>query len=145
MKLKALSDFPVIVKYPLSWSDMDIFGHVNSIKYFKYFENAHALYLEKVGFWKMYHNEHIGGVIKELNCNYLNQLFYPDNIEIGARISHFLDEGVQFEYFIAGEKTGLAAVGESHFVFYDYNHKTPIKIPEKLKITICEFDKNIII
>ena len=145
MKLKVLDDFPVVVKYPLSWGDMDIFGHVNSISYFKYFENANAVYLEKVGFWEIYHKNNIGGVIKELKCNYLNQLFYPDTIEIGARITQFLAEGVQFEYFITSGKSGLAAIGEAHFVFYDYNKKTPIKIPAKLKDTICKFDQNVIV
>ena len=35
-----LAGFPVVVDIPVAWGEMDAFGHVNNVMYFRYFETA---------------------------------------------------------------------------------------------------------
>jgi acyl-CoA thioester hydrolase len=34
----SLADYPVVVEIPVAWGEMDAYGHVNNIVYFRYFE-----------------------------------------------------------------------------------------------------------
>ena len=48
MMEKLLADYPVVVETPVAWGEMDAFGHVNNIVYFRYFETARIAYFEKL-------------------------------------------------------------------------------------------------
>ena len=35
-----VADYPVVIEIPVAWGEMDAYGHVNNIVYFRYFESA---------------------------------------------------------------------------------------------------------
>ena len=47
-----LADFHVVIDQPVAWGDMDSFGHVNNVVYFRYFENARVEYFRRIGWWE---------------------------------------------------------------------------------------------
>ncbi len=44
-----LPSYPVVVEWDVAWGDMDAYGHVNNVVYFRYFEQARIAYLERIG------------------------------------------------------------------------------------------------
>jgi acyl-CoA thioester hydrolase len=34
------SDFPAFMQMPTRWEDVDVYGHVNNVKYYSYFDTA---------------------------------------------------------------------------------------------------------
>jgi len=43
-----MSDYPVVVDIPVAWGEMDAYGHLNNIVYFRYFETARMAYFERL-------------------------------------------------------------------------------------------------
>ena len=48
---EALAGFPVVVGIPLLWGDLDAFGHINNVVYFRWCETARVEYMVRVGLW----------------------------------------------------------------------------------------------
>ena len=46
--MKELSVYPVIYDQKVAWGDMDAFGHVNNVQYYRYIESSRILYMENV-------------------------------------------------------------------------------------------------
>lgn len=46
--MKELSVYPVILEQTVAWGDMDAFGHVNNVQYYRYIESARIAYLMKL-------------------------------------------------------------------------------------------------
>lgn len=134
--MKILEDFPVKTEAEVQWGDMDAWGHVNNMFFFRYFENARMKYSELMGLQKMYDEQKLGAVLSGTSCRYLVPLTYPDVITTGARVTAMNEFGMTMEYFVSSRDKGLVAFGESEIVIYDYNILKKTKMPLKLKETI---------
>ena len=55
-----LKDFPIVIEIPVAWGEMDAFGHVNNIIYFRYFESARLAYFHQTGYLKFVEEHGIG-------------------------------------------------------------------------------------
>ena len=63
-----LADFPVVVQLPLHWGEMDAFGHLNNVVYFRYFETARIHYFERCGFMATYEQDRGGAILHSTSC-----------------------------------------------------------------------------
>lgn len=135
--IKAINDFKLVIKIPVAWIDMDSLGHVNSSKYFTYFESARIAYFENLNILEYFKSHNIAGVLASNECSYLNPLYYPDILSVGARVNEVSKFGLTMEYFIESSKSGLSAIGETNIIFFDFttNKKTyiPTEIVEIIK------------
>ena len=43
------ADYPVVISLPVQWGDQDLFGHVNNVVYFRWYESARIAYLDRIG------------------------------------------------------------------------------------------------
>ena len=140
--LKIFDDFNLKVQIQVAWVDMDALGHVNSSKYFAYFETARIKYFENLGLLKYFSLHKIAGVLSKTDCNYFIQLSYPDILTVGARVTNLFKEHIIMEYFIKSELHGLSTIGESEIVFYDYKTNNKISVPAKVIDEIITFEND---
>ncbi len=137
----ALIDFPLVIKLPVVWREMDSLGHVNNVIYFTYFENARIAYFERVGMPEKMVENSKGPILGSTSCRFKAPLVYPDTIWVGARMRGLSEYRFHQNYLVVSEKLGrVAATGEGAIVYYDYllAQKTPI--PETLRQRILAFD-----
>ena len=124
-------EFPVQVRFPVAWGELDSFQHVNNVWYYRYFENARCKYFEDVGIWEL-KKTGIGPVLAETKCKYLQQLEYPDHLVVGARVRSIGRTSFIMDYMIVSDKVGIAATGEGILVMYDFNTSKKINVPVEL-------------
>ena len=141
--MKSISEFPVQVRFPIAWGEMDAFYHVNNVNYYRYFENARAKYFDEIGFFERQVKTGIAPVLAETNCKYLQSLTYPDNLVVGARVKSVGQTSFIMEYIIVSEKLGVAAVGEGVLVMYDFNTSQKIDVPDEIKTAIKKLEKRL--
>lgn len=139
--MKSISDFPVQVRFPIAWGDMDAFNHVNNVNYFRYIENARAKYFDEVGFWEFHLRSGIAPVMAETKCQYLQSLTYPDNLVVGTRVSYVGQTSFVMEYLIVSEKLGVAAVGEGVLVMVDFKTSEKVNVPDEIRTAIEKVEK----
>jgi acyl-CoA thioester hydrolase len=115
------------------WMDNDVYGHVNNVQYYSYFDTAVNHYLINSGWLDIRHGEVVGLVV-ETKCTYHASVAFPDELDAGLRVEHMGNSSVRYgiAIFRRGEDEAAA---EGHFV-HVYVHRennAPVKIPESLR------------
>ena len=115
------------------WHDNDIYGHVNNVTYYSFFDSAVNSYLIERGGLDIHDGEVVGFVVSS-SCDYFASIAYPDLIEVGVRVSKLGNSSVQYELavFKVGDDEACAA-GRFVHVFVDRSSNQPVSIPGNLR------------
>jgi len=136
-KPSTLADFPIAIRLPIQWGELDLYGHVNNVVYFKWFEAARAVYATRVGVEVQVRDRGIGAVLASISCKYRRQLAYPGEIFSGVRVTRLTLGSVTLDYLIVDAQTGVpVADGSSDAVLYDYATEKPVPVPERIRQAI---------
>lgn len=123
------------VFYPIStrWSDNDIYGHVNNVTYYSYFDTAANRYLIEEGGLDISDGSIVGYVVNS-GCEYHAPITYPETIEAGLRVDRMGNSSVQYgiAIFRAGEEDA-AAHGHFIHVFVDRAADHSVPVPAGLR------------
>ncbi|MFC5522461.1 acyl-CoA thioesterase [Polaromonas jejuensis] len=115
------------------WSDNDVYGHVNNVVYYGWFDTAvNGLLIERGAL-----DIHCGGVIGlvvETGCNYFAPLAFPEPVVAGIRVAHIGASSVRYEValFPGDEKQPCAAKGHFIHVYVDRATHRPAPLPPQL-------------
>ena len=119
------------------WHDNDIYGHVNNVTYYSYFDTVANTYLIEQGGLDIHTGETVGFVVNS-GCNYFAPIAFPDKLDGGLRVNKLGKSSVEYgiAIFKAGEDT---AVAEGHFVhvFVNKADNSPVAIPENIRAALA--------
>jgi acyl-CoA thioester hydrolase len=118
---------------PTRWMDNDVYGHVNNVVYYSFFDTAVNRYLVEAGALDIHHGEVIGLVV-ETRCNYFAPIEFPQVVDAGLRVAELGRSSVRYEVglFAAGAPA-TAAHGHFIHVYVDRATRRPVPLPEPLK------------
>ena len=127
------ADYVHFMPIQTRWMDNDVYGHVNNVNYYSYFDTAVNGYLIEQGALDIHAGEVIGLVI-ETKCSYRQSLAFPEPIEAGIRVAKIGNSSVRYEIalFKAGE-TQPAAEGYFVHVYVDRESRRPTSLPDNLR------------
>lgn len=136
-----LARYPVVVEVPVAWGEMDAFGHVNNIVYFRYFETARIAYFERLDVPEFLARDPVGPILAETACRFRAALSYPDTVSVGARVESVGEDRFVMRYAVLSRRLGrLAAEGEGTLVCFDYRQNKKAPVPERLRGRIAEIE-----
>jgi len=128
-----LSDYPVVITVPVAWGEMDSLGHVNNIIYFRYFESARIVYLERSGLMEVMKRSGIGPILAKTSAAYKKPVRYPDTLSVGARVAAIGTTSFVMEYLVESRAMGItAAFGDAVIVTYDYAKGAKARVPDEV-------------
>jgi len=137
----ALAGYPVVVEVPVAWGEMDAFGHVNNIVYFRYFETARIAYFERLDVPEFLARDPVGPILAETSCRFRAALSYPDTVWVGARVESVGEDRFVMRYAVLSRRLGrLAAEGEGILVCFDYRQNKKAPVPERLRGRIAAIE-----
>lgn len=118
------------------WHDNDIYGHVNNVVYYSYFDSAANAYLINEGGLDIHGGSTIAYVVSS-NCNYHSAIAYPETIEVGLRVDKLGNSSVTYgiAIFRQGE-VNCVANGQFVHVFVDRETGKPSPIPEQIRVAL---------
>ena len=118
------------------WHDNDIYGHVNNVVYYGFFDTAVNNYLIQQGGLDIQDGGIVGFVVSS-DCDYFASIAYPDLIEVGLRVAKLGNSSVQYELaiFREGEQEASAA-GRFVHVFVERASNRPTAIPPRLRAAL---------
>ena len=90
------SDYRHFQTIPTRWMDNDIYGHVNNVNYYSYFDTAVNQYLIERGVLDI-HNGDIVGFVVETSCSYFQPLAFPDAVAAGIRVARIGSSSIRYE------------------------------------------------
>jgi len=134
MQPDALQDFPVRVELPVAWGEMDAFGHVNNVVYFRYFESARIACFEQLDYSALTESTGLGPILASTDCRFRLPLTYPDTIIAAARIGAIGTDDFLMHYVVVSRRHArVAAEGSGRIVSYDYGKQCKTPLPAELR------------
>ena len=126
----ARSAYAVFEPVETRWADNDVYGHINNVAYYGYFDTVVNRRLAAAGLLDILGGKTIGLVV-ETGCRYFAPAAFPETLEAGLRVAKLGASSVRYELaiFKAGED---AAIAEGHFthVYVDRATRRPAPLPE---------------
>ena len=136
-----LRDFPVTIRIPVAWGEMDAFQHVNNVVYFRYFESARITYFDAIEIMNVMETTGVGPILAETRCRYRIPLTFPDTVTVGVRVSALAPQGFAMQYAVTSRRHGkLAAEGEGRIVTIDYNGGGKTDLPKVVRERILSLE-----
>ncbi len=120
------------------WMDNDVYGHVNNVIYYSWFDTAVNGYLVERGVLDMHAGTTIGLVV-ETQCNYFAPLAFPQVVEAGLRVARIGGSSVRYEIGLFAQGAPLTAA-KGHFihVYVDRASRRPVPLPQPLRTVLEE-------
>jgi len=130
---RPLSAYHHIAPIQTRWMDNDVYGHVNNVVYYSYFDTAVNRFLIEGGVLDIHDGEVIGLVV-ETGCRYFASLEFPQAIQVGIAVSHIGRSSVRYEIgLFAGGSDTPAAEGHFIHVYVDKATRRPTSLPERFR------------
>ena len=123
----------------LDWSEMDLFGHINNVSYFKYLQASRVNFWEMLGMNKLHEEEGIGPSLARTTCNFLKPLYYPGTIRIELNVDWIKNSSFQLHHRIYDANDTLCAEGEDVVVMFDYRKNQKFLLREEQVAQLSEY------
>ncbi|WP_323154291.1 acyl-CoA thioesterase [Pseudomonas alvandae] len=118
------------------WHDNDVYGHVNNVTYYSFFDTAVNTYLIETGGLDIDGGEVVGFVVSSA-CDYFASIAFPDRIEVGLRVGKLGNSSVQYELAVFKvDEDEACAAGRFVHVFVDRASNRPVAIPDRLRAAL---------
>lgn len=132
------TDYRYFCSIETRWMDNDIYGHVNNVQYYSFFDTVIAQYLMTKGGLNPWKDEVIGYAV-ESGCRYHAAIAYPDTIHAGLRVGRLGNSSARYEIGIFKNDVDQACA-EGHFihVFVDRQSERPASIPESIRNALSQ-------
>ena len=130
------SDYRHFQVIPTRWMDNDIYGHVNNVHYYSYFDTAVNQFLIERGVLDIHHGEVVGFVV-DTACSYFRPLAFPDQVHAGIRVARIGNTSVQYEVgLFRNEAVEPAAEGFFVHVYVDRQTRRPMPLAPALRAAV---------
>jgi acyl-CoA thioester hydrolase len=129
----ARDEYPHSLVIPTRWKDNDVYGHVNNVEYYSYFDTVINAWLIREGGLDI-HAGAVIGVCAESHCEYHGPISFPESIDACLRVGKLGRSSARYEIalFRQGEEDPVA-VGWFVHVFVERDSRRPVEIPEPLR------------
>jgi acyl-CoA thioester hydrolase len=118
------------------WMDNDIYGHVNNVVHYSFFDTAVNRYLIAAGALDI-HAGAVIGLVVQTQCHYFEPIAFPQLVHAGLRVTSLGRSSVRYELgLFADDAPSSAAVGHFVHVYVDRATRRPVPLPDALRAAL---------
>ena len=99
---------------PTRWMDNDVYGHVNNVVYYSFFDTVVNKFLMEERQLD-YSKGEVVGLVVETKCQYYAPIAFPDVVVAGIKVAHIGTSSVRYEIGLFKNDEEKPAA-EGHFV-----------------------------
>jgi acyl-CoA thioester hydrolase len=131
------ADYPHFLAVTTRWMDNDLYGHVNNVVYYSFFDTVINQYLIRSGGLDIHAGPAIGLAVETM-CRFHRPLTYPEGVDAGLRVGTLGKSSVRYEVglFRAGDEEP-AATGHFVHVFVERESRRPTPIPPGIRAALA--------
>jgi acyl-CoA thioester hydrolase len=121
---------------PTRWADNDVYGHVNNVVYYSYFDTVVNQYLIEQRALDLV-NSTVIGLVVETQCEYFAPISFPDVVHAGLRVAKLGNSSVRYEIgLFRNEENTASAQGYFIHVYVDRASRRPIAVPADMRVAL---------
>lgn len=125
--------FRISLELRLDWSEMDLFGHVNNVQYFKFIQAARVNLWEHIGSMIKLWERRIGPSLASTGCQFRKPLFYPGNIAVRSRLEFIKNTSFGIHHHIYNASDDLCAEAHDVVVLFDFIRNEKVLFPDAMR------------
>ena len=115
------------------WMDNDVYGHVNNVNYYSYFDTAVNHFLIENGVLD-FQRDNVVGLVVDTGCAYFSSIAFPDLLTIGIAVVKLGRSSVRYDVgLFANDKRQVSAAGHFVHVYVDRASGLPTPIPDGVR------------
>lgn len=134
--MSARAGYPHFQAITTRWKDNDVYGHVNNVEYYSYFDTVINTFLIRQGGLDIHRGPNIGLCV-ESHCRFDAPLEFPETVNAGLRVVKLGNSSVRYEIGLFREDDEKpAAEGWFVHVFVDRQTRRPAPMPEMLRAAL---------
>ena len=116
--------------------DNDVYGHVNNVVYYSYFDTVVNQYLIEEGALEIERSQVIGLVV-ETRCQYFAPVTFPDVVTAGLRVAKLGNSSVRYEIgLFRNDEDSASAQGHFIHVYVDRTARRPAALPAPMRAAL---------
>ena len=136
--MSLFSEYPIVHEQNVAWGDMDAFGHVNNVMYYRYIESARINYFDALNIFE----QKVLTVVASNQCKYLRPVFYPDQLKIAVRVDELRNSAMRMTYqLFSTAQNELVATAEAVIVCVNQENMQKAAIPEDIREKILKMEQ----
>ena len=105
---------PVKVRF----GEVDMFGHVNNVVAFTYFEEARIALFKELGFMQEWTHASSDTmiVVADLQCNFIKQIYYDEQLKVYVKAGSVGNSSLDLHYMVKNAEGEVCLVGRGMMV-----------------------------
>ena len=127
-------EYPHVATIPTRWKDNDVYGHVNNVEYYSFFDTVINAWLIREGELDI-HRGAVIGLCAESHCTFKAAVEFPQEVQAGLRVGHLGRTSVKYEIGLFRDGTPVAEGWFVH-VFVDRETRRPTEMPGPLRASL---------
>lgn len=124
----------------IDWSELDLFGHVNNVAYFKYVQAARVHYWEVSHLAPDFAGTRIGPILLSTSCQFIKPLFFPGQIVVESRVVFIKTTSFGLHHLIINADGETAAEANDVIVNFDFNKNKKVPVTSEFRQTVAEIE-----
>lgn len=124
-------EFSFYTKIPIRFSETDMFGHVNNVSPFIYFEQGRIEYLSSIGIFSEEAMKSKVPVVADLQCDYLEQLYFGDTLTLFVKVNSLGNTSIDIHYLGVNDEEKVCLTGRGRLVNIDVKTGKPVELTEE--------------
>jgi len=121
------------LKLRIDWSELDMFGHVNNVSYFKYIQASRVNYWQHLGIDITQKPFPIGMMLASCTCKFMKPLFFPGNVILNVSLDFIKNTSFGLHHQLLNDQNELVAEAHDVAVMYDFSKNEKAVIPDELR------------
>jgi acyl-CoA thioester hydrolase len=130
------SSYPHFLAISTRWKDNDVYGHVNNVEYYSFFDTVINDFLIRTGELDIHRGDVIGLCV-ESQCTFKQSLAFPGTVDAGLRVTKLGNSSVHYEIgLFSSDRDEPAATGRFVHVFVDREDRRPVPLPDRIRTAL---------
>ena len=130
------ADFTAYRTITTRWMDNDVYGHVNNVVYYSYFDTAVNAFLIEASGIDIRALPQIG-IVAESSCRFLRPLSFPAPVEAGLALEKLGNSSVVYRIGLFSDgREAAAAVGRFVHVYVDAATRDVVPVPAAIRAAL---------
>ena len=132
------ADYPHLLTITTRWMDNDVYGHINNVVYYSFFDTVVNQYLIEGGFLDPGASDVVGLVV-ETSCRYAKPISFPETVTAGLRVARLGTTSVRYEVgLFRGDDEDAAAEGHFIHVYVGRESRRAVELPASWRHKFAE-------
>jgi acyl-CoA thioester hydrolase len=132
----------ITLELRIDWSDLDLFGHVNSLAFLKYIQAARVNYWERIGLYQAFLATKQGSMLASVRCEFRKPLYYPGAVIVRTRMAFMGNTSFGFDHELVDGHGEVVAAASDVMVSFDFAANEKTRFPDELRRAVAQLERS---